>query len=169
MKKEFNFDLSSCNYFAGHSLGEYSALVCSNSLNFEDALYLLKERGKLMQEAVPVGQGKMIAVLGTKIEELKILLKNYNNGICEIANDNADGQIIISGDKESIDNFQKLLKEKKIKSILKVSAPFHCSCMRPAAEKCKKKYTKQNLLTEFKIINNVTAAPEIEFEKIKKL
>ena len=171
MKKEFNFDLSSCNYFAGHSLGEYSALVCSNSLNFEDALYLLKERGKLMQEAVPVGQGKMIAVLGTKIEELKILLKNYNNGICEIANDNADGQIIISGDKESIDNFQKLLKEKKIKSIpLKVSAPFHCSLMRPAAEKMQEKIYKTKFINpEFKIINNVTAAPEIEFEKIKKL
>ena len=171
MKKEFNFDLSSCNYFAGHSLGEYSALVCSNSLNFEDALYLLKERGKLMQEAVPVGQGKMIAVLGTKIEELKTLLKNYNNGICEIANDNADGQIIISGDKESIDNFQKLLKEKKIKSIpLKVSAPFHCSLMRPAAEKMQEKIYKTKFINpKFKIINNVTAAPEIEFEKIKKL
>ena len=171
MKKEFNFDLSSCNYFAGHSLGEYSALVCSNSLNFEDALYLLKERGKLMQEAVPVGQGKMIAVLGTKIEELKTLLKNYNNGICEIANDNADGQIIISGDKESIDNFQKLLKQKKIKSIpLKVSAPFHCSLMRPAAEKMQEKIYKTKFINpEFKIINNVTAAPEIEFEKIKKL
>ena len=71
LKDEFNFDFSSFKYFAGHSLGEYSALVCSGSLNFNDALYLLHERGKAMQEAVPVGKGKMIAILGIKTEEIK--------------------------------------------------------------------------------------------------
>ena len=74
LKDEFNFDFSSFKYFAGHSLGEYSALVCSGSLNFNDALYLLHERGKAMQEAVPVGKGKMIAILGIKTEEIKIFL-----------------------------------------------------------------------------------------------
>ena len=129
LEKEFNFDFNLFKFFAGHSLGEYSSLVCSGGLNFSDALYLLHERGKAMQTAVPVGKGSMIAVLGTKINEIKNLLDTFTikRGICEIANDNADGQVIISGDKESVLSFQQLLKEKKIKSIpLKVSAPFHC-------------------------------------------
>ena len=141
LKDEFNFDLKLFKYFAGHSLGEYSALVCSDSLNFTDALYLLHERGKAMQEAVPVGKGTMIAVLGIKTSEIiDLLKKNKNEGVCEIANDNADGQVIVSGNKESVLSFQMLLKEKKIKTIpLKVSAPFHCSLIKPAAIKMKYK------------------------------
>ena len=101
LKDEFGFDFSSFKYFAGHSLGEYSALVCSEALNFGDALYLLHERGKAMQDAVPVGRGSMLAVLGVKAEEINNLLslRKEKKGICEIANDNADGQVIISGDK----------------------------------------------------------------------
>ena len=76
LKEEFNFDFSSFKYFAGHSLGEYSALVCSNSLGFDDALYLLHQRGKAMQEAVPVGEGSMIAVLGVKSDEIIGLLES---------------------------------------------------------------------------------------------
>ena len=91
-----------------------------------------------MQEAVPLGKGAMIAVLGINIDEVKEFIKKFQNnksGICEIANDNAEGQVIISGDSESIKKFQLFIKEKKIKSIpLKVSAPFHCSLMKPAAE-----------------------------------
>ena len=135
LKDEFGFDFSKFKHFAGHSLGEYSALVCSEALSYNDALYLLHERGKAMQAAVSVGDGSMIAVLGVKINDLKDLLKSRinSNGICEIANDNADGQVIISGNKESVDSFQIILKDKKIKSIpLKVSAPFHCSLMKPA-------------------------------------
>ena len=115
LNKEFNFDFSSFKYFAGHSLGEYSALVCSESLKFEDALYLLHQRGIAMQEAVPVGLGSMIAVLGAKINLLNELIKTETNkdDVCEIANDNADGQVIISGKKESIDRFQRVLKGKK--------------------------------------------------------
>ena len=101
LKDEFGFDLSSNKYFAGHSLGEYSALVCSNALSFDDALYLLHERGKAMQNAVPVGKGSMIAILGLKIEEINELIKTTNDkpGVCEIANDNAIGQVIVSGEK----------------------------------------------------------------------
>ena len=96
---EFSFSVDTCKYFAGHSLGEYSALVCSGSLNFNDALYLLHERGKEMQDAVPVGQGSMIAVLGTEINDIKDMIKEtIKNGVCEVANDNANGQVIISGD-----------------------------------------------------------------------
>ena len=85
-----------------------------------------------MQNAVPVGKGSMIAVLGSSLKEINNLLENFKKGtgICEIANDNADGQVILSGDKETIKSFQLILKENKIKSIpLKVSAPFHCSLM----------------------------------------
>ena len=115
LKDEFGFDFNSFKYFAGHSLGEYSALVCSDAIDLSDALYLLHERGKAMQEAVPVGKGSMIAVLGLKIEEISVLINNLNDkkGICEIANDNAVGQVIISGDKDSIQSLQNSLKEKK--------------------------------------------------------
>ena len=116
LKEEFNFDLKKIKFFAGHSLGEYSALVCAGSLNFHDALYLLHERGKAMQEAVPLGKGAMIAILGININEVReLILKFQNNipGICEIANDNAKGQVIISGDSESVKKFQLFIKEKK--------------------------------------------------------
>ena len=173
LKEEFNYDFSHSKYFAGHSLGEYSALVCSNALDFNDALYLLNERGKAMQEAVPVGKGKMIAVLGTKIEEINELVKSMNNneGVCEIANDNAEGQIIISGDKETVEIFQNNLKKKKIKFIpLNVSAPFHCTLMKPAAENMKEKINKTNFKKpNCDIFSNVKANPENDPEKIKKL
>ena len=173
LKEEFDIDFSSFKFFAGHSLGEYSALVCSGSLNFDDALYLLHERGKAMQEAVPVGKGSMIAILGMKTEEISNLLQSENNnvGICEIANDNADGQVIVSGDKERVEIFQKTLKEKKIKSIpLKVSAPFHCSLMKPAAKIMEEKINNTNFKEpRFKIINNVNASPETNPENIKLL
>ncbi len=173
MKKEFGINLNSFKYFAGHSLGEYSALVCSGSLSFNDALYLLHERGKAMQAAVPVGRGKMIAVLGLNPEEIKNLIsqKIDEQGICEIANDNANGQVIVSGDKESVNTFEIFLKEKKVKSIpLKVSAPFHCSLMRPAAESMQEKIlgTDFNNATT-KIVNNVTAKAEDDAAEVKKL
>ena len=172
LKDEFNFDLKLFKYFAGHSLGEYSALVCSDSLNFTDALYLLHERGKAMQEAVPVGKGTMIAVLGIKTSEIiDLLKKNKNDGVCEIANDNADGQVIVSGNKESVLSFQVLLKEKKIKTIpLKVSAPFHCSLMKPAATKMKDKINNIKFNNpSLEIVNNVTASPELNIDNIKTL
>ena len=172
MKEEFNYDFNETKFFAGHSLGEYSALVCSESLNFEDALFLLHERGKAMQEAVPIGEGSMIAVLGMKIKDIKDILKSKDQekGVCEIANDNADGQVILSGHKEEIENMQVFLKEKKVKSIpLKVSAPFHCSLMSSAAKKMEEKIDKTFFKKPlFKIVNNVNAMPENDPEKIKK-
>ena len=170
--KEFNFNLKNFKYFAGHSLGEYSALVSANALKFEDAIYLLHERGKAMQNAVPVGKGLMIAVLGLKIEEVEDLINKHKNhkGVCEIANDNALGQVIISGDYEKIKLIQIYLKDKKIKTIpLKVSAPFHCSLMTSAAEDMSKKISE----TEFErpiieIINNVFADIENDPIVIKK-
>ena len=172
LKEEFNFDFNTFNYFAGHSLGEYSALVCSESLKFEDALYLLYERGKAMQEAVPVGKGSMLAILGAKIKDISDLLNSLKEkGVCEIANDNADGQVIVSGDKDCVVSFQSLLKEKKIKSIpLKVSAPFHCSLMKSAADKMSDKIKNTNFRSPtHSILSNVTAKIEKNPENIKKL
>ena len=173
LKDEFDFDFSSFKYFAGHSLGEYSALVCSQSLNFSDAIYLLHERGKAMQDAVPLGEGSMIAIIGMRVAEILDLLKSYNNnnGVCEIANDNAEGQVIVSGNKENVSSLQILLKEKKIKSIpLKVSAPFHCSLMKPAANIMEEKINNIEFKNpKFKIVNNVTAQPEDSSDIIKKL
>ena len=173
LKNEFDFDLNSFKFFSGHSLGEYTALVCAKSLEFEDAVYLLHERGKAMQNAVPIGRGSMIAILGNKIDDIKNLIDSRKNkdGVCEIANDNAEGQVIISGDKESINSFQTELKQKKIKFLpLKVSAPFHCSLMKPAADIMKEKINKTDFKApKYPIVNNVNALPETDPAKIKDL
>ena len=172
LKEEFKFDLKKFKFFAGHSLGEYSALVCSGSLNFKDALYLVHERGKAMQEAVPVGKGGMLAVLGSTVEELNQFISDINiNGVCEIANDNAEGQIIVSGNTNSIEALSNNLKKSKKKSIkLPVSAPFHCSLMKKAADTMDLKIQSTNFSDpKFKIITNVTAAPEERAINIKKL
>ena len=116
LNKQFGFNLKNSKFFAGHSLGEYTALVCAGSITLESAAYLLRERGKFMQEAVPSGQGGMIAVLGMSIndieKEINSLPKESN---CEIANDNCDGQVVVSGKKEAIEVFNKKLKDKKKK------------------------------------------------------
>ena len=172
MKNEFNIDLKFFKYVAGHSLGEYSALVCSDSLSFDDALYLLHERGKAMQSAVPVGEGSMLAVLGLNIEDINEMIKDLKEGeICEIANDNANGQVIISGNKNCVEILKNSLKIKKIKSIpLKVSAPFHCSLMKPAAETMGEKIRNTKFNDPLiEIINNVTAKAEKKSEVIKDL
>ena len=174
MVEEFNFDLKKIKFFAGHSLGEYSALVCAGSLNFHDALYLLYERGKAMQEAVPVGKGAMIAVLGIKIDEVRELINKSQingSGICEIANDNAEGQVIVSGDVKKVNSLKSLMKKNNIKSIpLKVSAPFHCSLMKSAAENMKEKINNTNFNKPIKeIICNVKAEPVNNQNQIKNL
>ena len=173
LKKEFNFELSNVKFIAGHSLGEYSALVASDSISLEDGVRLVHERGKLMQAAVPDGKGAMLAVMGLNIHELNSLIRKFDtkNGICEIANDNSSGQIILSGSKETLIDFNNYLKVEKKRSIfLPVSAPFHCSLMKPAAESMKSFLES----TEFKdpsltLISNVTALPIENNIDIKEL
>ena len=172
LRKEFNFNLDNFKYFAGHSLGEYSALLCAEAISFDDALYLLHERGKAMQEAVPVGEGAMLAVLGSEPNIINPYLEKVKkNGVCEIANDNANGQTIISGNTQQINELKNILKENKIKSIpLPVSAPFHCSLMKRASDKMKEKINSVQFSSpKFKIIANVTALPEDKPEKFKNL
>ena len=172
LKKEFNYDLSKTKYIAGHSLGEYSALVASDSLSLEDGLKLVHERGKLMQAAVPQGEGAMLAVMGLDINELDSLIKKFDKkGICEIANDNSPGQIILSGDKQTLVAFSNYLKVEKKRSIfLPVSAPFHCTLMKPAAERMKLFLEKTNFKNpNIQLISNVTALPVEKDSNIKDL
>ncbi len=172
LKKEFNFDFEQTRFFAGHSLGEYSALVCSNSLEFSDALSLVYKRGQAMQEAVPIGEGSMLAILGQKISDIENYLKNISpGGICEIANDNADGQTIVSGNLQGIDELKKILiKNKKRVIPLSVSAPFHCSLMKPAASQMEELINKTKFnIPSFEIISNVTSLPIKDPTVIKKL
>jgi len=172
LNKEYGFNLNDSNFFAGHSLGEYTALVCGGSLTLEKAAYLLNERGKLMQEAVPRGHGAMLAIIGMKIDEVEHEINLFQKeGVCEISNDNSNMQIVVSGEKKVIENFNKNLKRKKKKGILlPVSAPFHCSLMKEAAEKMKDKIENTNFeKSKPNIISNVTAQEESEVNKIKPL
>ena len=172
LNDQFGLDLNNSKFFAGHSLGEYTALVCGGSLTIERAAYLLHERGKSMQEAVPSGQGAMLAILGMTIneveKEINLLPKEES---CEIANDNCDGQVVVSGKKIAIEILNKNLKNKKKRGILlPVSAPFHCSLMKKAAENMKEKIENTNFLQPNpKIISNVTAKEEVDVNKIKPL
>ena len=134
IKKEFNIDLNKAKYFAGHSLGEYSALSCAGYLNFSDTLKILKIRGDAMQNSIPKGQSGMGGVLGSTVEIIeKILKNNEQNFKAQIANDNSEGQIVLSGKTEDLDKLITTLKELAIKNLkLPVSAPFHCSLMSKA-------------------------------------
>ena len=160
LKKEFNIDLNKANFFAGHSLGEYTALASANALSFSDTLRILKIRGNVMQSAVPKGEGGMVAVLGSEIEKIeKIIEENKNKYECFIANDNSNGQLVVGGNNIEIEKFILDLKSNSIKNIkLSVSAPFHCKLMKKATDIMGKEIEK----LEFKdpkniLISNVTA------------
>ncbi len=172
IKNESNFELSKAKFFAGHSLGEYSALACAEAITFEQTLKLLKVRGKAMQSAVPGGQGGMLAVLGEKIENVNEIINLNNDKFqCFVANDNSVGQIVVSGNTKDLDLFSEILKSKNIKNIkLSVSAPFHCSLMSPATEIMKKEIINTDFKTpNNEIISNVTAEHVSDPYKIKNL
>jgi len=160
VKKEFNIDLSKAKYFAGHSLGEYSALSCAGYLNFSDTLKILRIRGDAMQNSVPKGEGGMVAVLGSTVEIIeKILKDNEQNLNVQIANDNSEGQIVLSGKTNDLDKLILILKENTIKNIkLPVSAPFHCSLMNKATSIMSDELNKLEFIDgNIKLISNVTA------------
>ena len=171
--KEINEEiLTKAKYFAGHSLGEYTALTCSGSLNFSDTLKILKKRGKAMQSAVPNGVGGMLAVLNSNFETINnILVDNKSDFECYIANDNSNGQIVVSGKNNDLESLTEELKKKSIKNIkLAVSAPFHCKLMNPATQIMQKEIFN----TEFKdsnnlIISNVTSKEMQKSQDIKDL
>ena len=172
IKKEFNIDLNKAKYFAGHSLGEYSALSSAGYLPFSDTLKLLRARGDAMQNAVPKGEGGMLAVLGSNVEQIeKILKDNENNFKAQIANDNSDGQIVLSGKNIDLADLIKVLKTNMIKNIkLPVSAPFHCKLMNKATEIMKKKINDTTFFDSNNIlISNVTAKEILDKDNLKKL
>ena len=172
LNQESNLELSKAKFYAGHSLGEYSALACAGSLTFQETLELLKARGQAMQNAVPKGKGGMMAVLGETIDSINnIIDTNSKKFQCFVANDNSPGQQVLSAFQEDIEKLSKILDEKKIKYIiLPVSAPFHCPLMKSASEIMQYKIQK----THFKdpninIVSNVTATSTINSGEIKKL
>ena len=172
VKKEFNIDLSKAKYFAGHSLGEYSALSCGGYLPFSDTLKILRIRGDAMQNSVPKGEGGMVAVLGSTVEVIdQILKENGQNFKPQIANDNSEGQIVLSGQIKDLDKLIIILKQKSIKNIkLPVSAPFHCSLMSKATQVMTVELNKLNFLkSEIKLISNVTAEEIINIDELKQL
>ena len=172
IKKEFNINLSKAKYFAGHSLGEYSALSCAGYLNFSETIKILRIRGDAMQNSVPKGEGGMVAVLGSKVEIIeKILNDNEQNLSAQIANDNSEGQIVLSGKTDDLDKLILILKENSIKNIkLPVSAPFHCNLMNKATNIMNDELNKLNFNEgENKLISNVTANEISNTTELKEL
>ena len=172
IKKEFNIDLNKAKYFAGHSLGEYSALSCAGYLNFSETLKILRIRGDAMQNSVPKGEGGMVAVLGSTVEVIeKILEDNRSKFIAQIANDNSEGQIVLSGKTGDLEKLIEVLKENSIKNIkLPVSAPFHCSLMSKATKIMTEELNKISFSDgSNNLISNVTAEPISNSEDLKSL
>jgi [acyl-carrier-protein] S-malonyltransferase len=162
-----------CKFLAGHSLGEYTALYASDVLDFESVLKLVKLRGNLMSKSDKSGEGKMAAIIGLKISQIEEILKNFDeDGVCEIANDNSEGQVVISGDRKSVDSFKSIAKDSgaRLTIDLNVSAPFHCKLMGEAAVKMNLEIDKTSF-NQFKIpvISNVKAMPCIDVSEFKSL
>ena len=172
VKEEFNINLNKENFFAGHSLGEYSALASAGVLSFSDTLKILKIRGKAMQSAVPKGAGGMVAVLGSEIEIIEnIINENKTRYECYIANDNSVGQIVLSGNIEDLEKMMVDLKSSNIKNIrLPVSAPFHCKLMNKATLVMKEEIKKLNFKEpENILISNVTGKEISNSNELKDL
>ncbi len=172
IKKEFNIDLNKAKFFAGHSVGEYSAIACAGYLDFQDTIKILKIRGNAMQNSVPKGEGGMIAVLGTTVEEIENIMKeNQKNFSVEIANDNSDGQLVLSGKTQDLEKLSLVLKEKKIKNIkLSVSGPFHSSMMNKATDIMKEELSKLKFNKGTNsLISNITADEIFNAAELKDL
>ena len=172
IKNEFNKDLNKANFFAGHSLGEYSAIACAGYLDFRDTIKILKIRGNAMQNSMPKGEGGMVAVLGTTVENIENILKdNQNSFKAEIANDNSEGQIVVSGRIQDLEKLSSFLKKNRIKNIkLPVSAPFHCSLMSKATDIMKEELAKLSFKKgENSLISNITASEIFNANELKDL
>ncbi len=173
LRQEYGAEAVKPAFMAGHSLGEYSALAAAGAFSVAEAAKLLRLRGQAMQEAVPPGQGAMLALLGAEIEAAQRLAAAAAEGeVSQVANDNAPGQIVISGTKSAMDRAVKLAPEHGIRRAvpLPVSAPFHCALMQPAADRM------ADALEEFTlnpplapIVSNVMAAPVTDPAEIKSL
>jgi [acyl-carrier-protein] S-malonyltransferase len=172
IKEEFNIDLNKADFFAGHSLGEYSALASAGALSFSDTLKILKIRGNAMQSSVPKGVGGMVAVLGSEIEIIEnFISENKTKYKCYIANDNSAGQIVLSGNLEDLEKIMIDLKLENIKNIkLPVSAPFHCKLMNKATIVMNEEIAKLNFEEPKNVlISNVTGKEISNSNELKDL
>ena len=158
---------------AGHSLGEYSALAAARALSLSDAAKLLKLRGQSMQQAVPVGEGAMAALLGLDLADAEAVAAEASQGeVCTAANDNAPGQVVISGSRAAVERAVELAKEKGAKRavLLPVSAPFHCALMQPAADAMADALAKTDIQAPaLPVVANVVAEKVIDPAKIREL
>lgn len=174
LEKEGGIDLSKTVAFvAGHSLGEYSALAAAGTFGLADTARLLKTRGQAMQKAVPVGQGAMAALLGAELDLAREIAQAAANGeVCSPANDNAPGQVVLSGATAAIDRAIEIATERGIRRSVKlpVSAPFHCAMMAPAADVMEKALTGVDMVRPLvPVVANVTAAPAENPEDVRRL
>tara|TARA_R110002095_G_scaffold190749_1_gene168398 strand:+ start:1 stop:894 length:894 start_codon:yes stop_codon:yes gene_type:complete len=161
------------SFVAGHSLGEYSALAAAGTFTLADTARLLRIRGRAMQAAVPVGEGAMAAMLGLSFEDAQAVAAEAAAGeVCSAANDNADGQVVISGSKAAVERAAVLAKEKGAKRamLLPVSAPFHCSLMQPAADAMAEALASVDMKApSVPVVANVTASAVSDPDEIRKL
>ena len=176
LKKEFNIDLNKAKFFAGHSLGEYSALACAEYIKFSDTLKILKLRGEAMQNSVPEGIGGMIAILATNIKKVEDIISSNKNCNVQIANDNSEGQIVVSGKLEDLDILTEILKLQGIRNIkLPVSAPFHCELMSAATKIMRDEINKivfnkgHNILMSNVTADTIKNIPDIKNLLIKQI
>ena len=163
--------IASADFVAGHSLGEYSALVAAESLSLREAAQLVRTRGAAMQEAVPAGQGGMAAIIGLEMDAVEALATEASTGgeVVEVANDNAPGQLVISGSAKGIEAAVALAKDKGAKRalLLPVSAPFHCSLMTPAAEVMREALAAADVAApKMPVVANISAQPVRDAEAI---
>ncbi|MFJ6024170.1 ACP S-malonyltransferase [Brevundimonas sp. NPDC092305] len=174
LKAEFGVDVTKAAYVAGHSLGEYSALCSAGAISLADTARLLKLRGQAMQRAVPVGQGAMASLIGPRTDLAlaeEAAKAGSEVGVCVVANDNNNGNVVISGDKAAVDRAIEKAKELGARAIpLNVSAPFHCPLMQPAADEMAQALASATISAPaVPIIANVTARPESDPEVLRRL
>ncbi|MGJ8563247.1 MAG: ACP S-malonyltransferase [Alphaproteobacteria bacterium] len=171
LKVEFGIDVTKAAFVAGHSLGEYSALCAAGALNLSDTARLLRLRGDAMQSAVAVGTGAMAALLGASLETAEAAAAaGAKVGICQIANDNATGQIVLSGEKDAVEAAAVAAREIGVKKavMLPVSAPFHCDMMAPAAQAMAEALADAAIKAPLvPVVNNVTARPVSDPDQIR--
>ena len=165
--------LGSASCVAGHSLGEYSAHAGAGTFSLENAACLLKARGRAMQEAVPAGEGAMAVILGLGLNDAEdVALEAAGGDVCDFANDNADGQIVLSGSRTAVQRAVEIAQDKGAKraKMLAVSAPFHCELMLPAADVMRKSLaTVEMFEPEVPVIANANAAPVSDVMEIRRL
>jgi len=176
LEAEAGLDLArDAKFVAGHSLGEYSALAAAGALTISDTARLLRLRGDAMQKAVPVGQGAMAALLGAELDQARDIAAaaaEAGGGVCQVANDNGGGQVVVSGAKAAVEKAIDIAKEKGIKRavLLPVSAPFHCVLMQPAADAMREALAGAQIAApRVPVVANVTAAPVTDPEDIRRL